>query len=171
METMMEKPPGDVRAYLVMRTDMDSLGLGKSRAQAMHAGNQLTWDLVASPLMTGRAPDADVVAWHRQGSGFGTAIALGAGAEVTATTLDDIKAAAVKLDVRAGLVVDDTYPYEVSDEMLRMLPETVHTAPPQRTAGGWRCFRRETTCAWVISDRSAIGMRLLLDGFSLTPDA
>ena len=38
-------------AYLLVRTDLPSLGRGKAYAHAMHAGNHLTHDLWVTPLL------------------------------------------------------------------------------------------------------------------------
>lgn len=35
--------------YLLVRTDMESLGRGKSVAQGAHAANAFTWDTIIAP--------------------------------------------------------------------------------------------------------------------------
>lgn len=163
--------PGDgkIYAYLLMRTDMSSLGLGKSRAQAMHAGNQLTYALYAKPLEDGKKVDPLVKDWHQQGAGFGTAIAIGARNQITLEVLEETIEAAQKLGFMAGLVVDEEYPYNASDEMLRRINPDLHTREPVPYKSGWRCFCRETTSGWIIGDKKKL--EVLLARFDLTPHA
>lgn len=163
--------PGDgkIYAYLLMRTDMSSLGLGKSRAQAMHAGNQLTYALYAKPLENGNTVDPMVKDWHQQGAGFGTAIAIGARNQITLEVLEETIDAAQKLGFMAGLVVDEEYPYNASDEMLRRINPDLHTREPVPYKSGWRCFCRETTSGWILGDKKKL--EVLLARFDLTPHA
>ena len=163
--------PGDgkIYAYLLMRTDMSSLGLGKSRAQAMHAGNQLTYELYAKPLEDRKKVDQMVREWHQQGAGFGTAIAIGARNQVTLEVLEETIDAAQKLGFMAGLVVDEEYPYNASDEMLRRINPDLHTREPVPYKSGWRCFCRETTSGWILGDKKKL--EVLLARFDLTPHA
>lgn len=158
-----------LHAYLLMRTDMPSLGAVKSRIQAMHAGNAMTHELYVGPLKARREPHPDVAAWHDQGAGFGTAVAIGARGELTLEILQAAVAEAGRLGIMAGLVVDGEYPYVVSDEIHRRLDPSVHTRPAERTAKGWRCFCRETTAGWMLGDAAAL--ELLLSRFNLAPHA
>lgn len=168
MSTQTEATPA-IYAYLLMRTDLPSLGLGKSRAQAMHSGNHLTWELAVKPLKAGLPVPAQVEIWHDQGGGYGTAIALGGNEAVTLQTIQRVVSAAKALGLAAGEIVDETYPYVVDDEIFALLRDEIHTFPPARFPGGWRCCRRETTCAWLLGDKDALNV--LLARFSLTPDA
>jgi len=163
--------PGDgkIYAYLLMRTDMSSLGLGKSRAQAMHAGNQLTYQLYARPLEEHKKVDPMVREWHQQGAGFGTAIAIGARNQITLEVLEETINAAQTLGFMAGLVVDEEYPYNASDEMLRRINPDLHTREPVPYKSGWRCFARETTSGWILGDKKKL--EVLLARFDLTPHA
>lgn len=170
-KTAAPKPTSSRRlhAYLLMRTDMPSLGIGKARAQAMYAGNNMTYELYVKPLKAGRRPHDDVETWHAQGAGFGTAIAIGARNEMTLEVLKATIAEAERQGFMSGLIVDDQYPYNVSDEMYRRLDPAIHTRPAQRYQKGWRCFCRETTAGWILGDKAEL--EELLSRFNLTPHA
>lgn len=161
-------PPGP-RAYLLLRSDLPSLGVGKGRAQSMHAGNAMTWALVVEPMLKGEAPDADVMAWHREAQGFGTAISLGGPGDVTAKVIEGIAALAGMCGMRFGEVVDDTYPYIVDEEIGRLIDARIHTDAPRRIKGGWLCCRREVTGLWLFGTKAQLDP--LLGSFDLTPDA
>lgn len=162
------KDDAQAYAYLLMRTDLDSLGMGKSRAQAMHVGNQMTWRLCVEPLVAGRSIGKDVEAWHREGDGFGTAIAIGGPGQVDKAMLEKVVAQVLEMGMSADTVIDETYPYVVSTEIHDLIAPEVHTRPADRIRDGWRCYRREVTAAWIFGDKAKL--ELVLDRFSLTPD-
>lgn len=163
------RDPSDMpRAYLLLRGDLPSLGNGKGRAHAMHAGNAMTWKLVVEPLMGGIAPDPDVMDWHREGEGFGTTISLGGPEEVTGRVLDGIVLTAKACGHHADKVVDKTYPYFVDAEVMPLISQDLHTAAPARVKGGWICHRKEVTGAWLFGTRDQLDT--LLARFGLTPD-
>ena len=159
-----EKP----RAYLLLRSDLPSLGIGKGRAQSMHAGNAMTWALVVEPLMSNERPDPDVMEWHQEGRGFGTAVSLGAAGEVTAKVIEGIVKTAQACGSRAGEIVDDTYPYFVDHELMALINPIMHTDAPRPVNGGWLCCRREVTAAWLFGTKEELDP--LLSRFNLTPD-
>lgn len=158
-----EKP----RAYLLLRGDLPSLGAGKGRAQSMHAGNAMTWQTVVEPMMRGEDPDEDIMAWHHEGRGFGTAISLG-GSDVTARVVQGVIDMARQCGRRGGEIIDDTYPYIIDDEIRPLIDPSLHTAPPRRIKGGWVCCRREVTGAWLFGTKDELDP--LLARFGLTPD-
>lgn len=168
LEAASKRPAETPRAYYLQRSDLTSLGRGKGLAQAMHAGNAMTSALVVEPLLQGVSPDDDVMAWHREGKGFGTAIALGNG-EVTAPVIAGILRMAGACGLRAGDIVDDTYPYKVDAEIVHLIDDDVHTAPPRRTKDGYMCFRREVTGLWLFGLQHELDP--LLARFALTADA
>lgn len=157
------------RAYLLLRSDLDSLGVGKGRAQSMHAGNAMTWDLVVEPLMRGETPSEDVMAWHREGKGFGTAISLGGPGDITLSVIEGVQAVAKGCGHRAGVIVDTTYPYIVGTEVFPLIRAEVHAAPPRRIRDGWLCYRSEVTGMWIFGTRTQLDP--VLARFDLTPDA
>ena len=162
-------PPPGPRAYLLMRSDLSSMGVGKCRAQSMHAGNALTWALMVEPLLAGATPAEDVAAWHREAKGFGTAISLGGPGDVTGGVIAGIMRVAKACGMRADEIVDDTYPYRVDAETMKLIDRGHHTAEPNRVKDGWICFRREVTGMWMFGTQKEL--EPLLARFGLTPDA
>lgn len=154
--------------YLLLRTDLPSLGRGKSQAHALHAGNHMTYSIWVRPLLEGKAVDPRVEAWHDQGGGFGTAITLGKAGQVTKDVLLRIIEAAEPLGFLGGLVEDKTYPYIVDDEIKPLIRETIHTKPPQRIRDGWLCCREEITAGWLLGDKTEL--QILLSRFDLAPN-
>lgn len=165
-----EKLPehADVVCYLLLRTDIPSLGRGKAHAHAMHAGNHLTSELIVRPMMEKRAIDPRASAWHAQGEGFGTTLAVGGEGQVTLAVLESLLEAALLCGHLAGRVVDTSYPYQVDDEIMSLLDPASHALPPRRGRGTWTCFRRETTAAWVLGSKEE--MTILLSQFGLVPN-
>lgn len=156
-------------AYVLVRTDLPSLGAGKAIAHAMHAGNQMTWELVVEPLQRGAEPNADVLAWHKQAAGFGTTMALGKGREIPLSVMREIVDAVNYMGGWAACVTDPTYPYLVDNEVVRFMNEAIHTLPPVSGPPGQTvCFREEITTAYVFGDKNAL--RLVMSQFGLYPN-
>jgi len=155
-------------AYLLVRTDLPSLGRGKGYAHSMHAGNHMTWQLAVEPLMRGeKVPDA-VASWHEQGGGFGTTAALGNGNQIDLVTLGSVVRGARTLGYMADTIVDDSYPYEVDAEIYGLIDPSIHTRPADRTSTGYRCYRRETTTGWIFGEKGDLS--LILSRFGLVPN-
>jgi hypothetical protein len=160
--------PDPLTCYLLVRTDMPSLGRGKALAHAHHAGSHLTWTLVAEPLLAGSMPPDDVLEWHRQGGGFGTCAAIGSEGELPLETIEAVRRAAEALGQRSGLVVDPSYPHLVDEETFGLLDQSRFTLPPRRTRTGWMTFRKEATAGWILCDKEAL--KILLRQFDLVPN-
>ncbi len=100
--------------YLIMRTDLDSLGPGKGMAQACHA-----YGAVKKVIRSNLVLQQDFLAWMSQTEQeFGTTIVLGG----TIHEIDTIlyKAKHIK-NMASGWVHDPTYP--VSDgDIIHVLP-------------------------------------------------
>lgn len=163
-----EMPPVDLYAYVMVRTDLPSLGRGKGYAHSMHAGNHMTWQLAVEPLMRGDAVNEAVVEWHRQGGGFGTTAALGTRGQIDLATLEAVTRGARVLGYGADVIVDESYPYEVDAEIYALIDPSVHTRPADRTATGYRCYRREITTGWVFGEKKPLA--LILSRFGLIPN-
>lgn len=95
------------RLVVIVRTDLQSLNPGKGMAQACHAANEMVWRI--------RSGDLPMIAseWLRQweaesGRGFGTTIVLGANEAQMRKRVDIAR----RLNLIAGVVVDDTYPLQ-----------------------------------------------------------
>lgn len=168
MTTAQPQSPVDLYGYLLVRTDLPSLGRGKGYAHSMHAGNHMTWKLAVEPFMRDEKPDEAVLDWHQQGGGFGTTAALGTRGQIDLATLEAVTQAARVLGHAADLVVDNTYPYEVDAEIYGLIAPGVHTRAADRTANGYRCYRRETTAGWIFGQKKPLG--LILARFGLVPN-
>lgn len=110
--------------YILVRTDMDSLGRGKAVAQGAHAANAFTWDNIIAPSIQGVPMNADALEWSREADGFGTTISLG-------MNLRDMQA--VVEFARLGgfparLVADPEYPLLCPGGEFHIVPNVVTTA-------------------------------------------
>ena len=160
--------PERMLAYLMVRTDMPSLGVGKGFAHSMHAGNHLTWKLAVEPLLAGQPIPDDVREWHDQGGGFGTTLSIGGSDQMDKDRMHQVIDAMKALGHPCGIVLDTSYPYHIDSEMLELIDPEVHSLPPQRSGKGWCCFREEETAAWVLGRKSEL--EVILRQFDLTPN-
>lgn len=158
----------EIYCYLLMRTDMPSLGRGKALAHAHHAGSHLTWTLVVEPMQRGEAVPQHVLDWHASGAGFGVCAAIGGTNQMPLATLKAVTAAATDLGHQSGIVYDPTYPHLVDEETFGLLDASRFTLEPKRVAGGYVTFRREPTAGWILGDKSAL--EVLLRRFDLVPN-
>lgn len=158
----------ELYCYLMMRTDLPSLGHGKALAHAHHAGSHLTWNLVAEPLLHNEEVHPDVLEWHRAAGGFGTCLAVGGTDQITLDVLEEVTAAASALGHRSGLVVDPTYPHIVDAEMFALMDQARFSMEARRTRGGFVTFRRETTCGWILGEKAKL--EVILKRFDLVPN-
>lgn len=159
----------DLYAYLLVRTDLPSLGRGKAHAHAMHAGNQLTWREVYQVFKSGKEVDPDVLAWHESANGFGTTVALGDKNQMDLATVNAVVHAARGLGFVADVVVDPTYPYLVDKEIVPLMDASKHTLPPANgPLGQMICFREEITTAYVFGEKEPL--KVLLRSFGLVPN-
>ncbi|MNK33310.1 hypothetical protein D3C87_517900 [compost metagenome] len=106
--------------YLLVRTDMESLGRGKSVAQGAHAANAFTWDTIIAPAIQNTAMDPNALEWSRQANGFGTTIAFGA----TLREIEETVTLAKALGFKARVVADPEYPL-VDGRTLHLIPDVV----------------------------------------------
>lgn len=137
--------------YILMRQDLPSMNPGKAMAQASHASNAFIQKadkvLRASPLR-------DVVdKWKDQTEqGFGTVLVLGC-------IKDDIIILRERLRGKGNVlfdeVIDPTYPYIVSGEIVDFIKPEVHTETPHELDNDdFVCFRNEVTCAYLFADKN-----------------
>lgn len=127
--------------YILVRTDMESLGRGKSVAQGAHAANAFIWDTVIRPSIQNTTTNPAALEWSREADGFGTTIALG----VTLQELQNAVALATAMGFPARVVSDPTYPM-LDGETLHIIPDVV-------------------TTGYVFGDKEAL--RMILGGFNL----
>ncbi len=66
--------------YILVRTDMESMGRGRAMAQATHASNQFIYECLTQPLFDRKDFDnieyKDILNWQEEANGFGTTIIL-----------------------------------------------------------------------------------------------
>lgn len=157
---------------LAITKGMPSMGRGKAAAHAgAHAANLFAHQHYITPLLNNAGSDGllrgvaqDVIDWHNEGKGFGTTVILDAGSEEDLVRIvEDIQAASE----RAGLVIDDTYPYFTDVEILKLIDPAVHTAEPVILEDGRRvlCHRRQITAAYAFGDKEVLAR--FLGGLSL----
>ena len=101
----------DLRLYILMRDDMDSLNSGKAMAQAAHAANQYAHDTTITE---------DYGSWKNQGRGFGTTITLGMNWYNVKKVVDECQ----NLGLDADVVLDETYPIQ-DGEVVHLI--SIHT--------------------------------------------
>jgi len=105
----------ELRLYILMRTDLDSLNPGKAMAQANHAFGALKKRIRSNIV---RQPD--YLSWQEQtAQDFGTCIVLGGTEGGIQKCLDDIYR--LKLPVVAGWVHDPSYPVK-DGEVTHLIP-------------------------------------------------
>jgi hypothetical protein len=104
--TPITSKPEDLYLYVLMNVAYDSMGYGRCAAQSGHAANQFTDDYIITPLLEGRPPDAEVMAWRSQANGFGTQIVK------AVPSLDELKmvlALASAIGAKTKLLIDPQY--------------------------------------------------------------
>jgi peptidyl-tRNA hydrolase len=148
--------------YVLVRTDLPSLGKGKACAHAAHAANLFSYNSFIQPLRKGKDVDPTVEAWHEAAKGFGTTIALDV---KDGDTMRAVVDAARGLHFHADVVTDPTYPYEVDYEIYPLIDPAVHTLPAINTRAGKVCFRKEDSCAYVFGNKA--DLTVLLARFGL----
>ena len=114
----------DMYLYILVRTDMDSMGRGKGTAQACHAANQFIDEHLVIPLLNGGKPDQQVLWWRAQANGFGTTIAL---AVKDYNEMQKYVQLAVLMGAKADLTVDPEYPL-VDGDAFHIIPNVPTTA-------------------------------------------
>ena len=156
----------EIYLYVLVRTDMPSLGKGKACAHSTHAGNQFTFEHYVEPLEAGEPVDQMVKDWHREARGFGSTIALDV---PYVDTYRAVVTAAQKMGFKANTVIDPTYPYEVDHEIARLISHATHTAPYVSGRKGFKiCFREEYTTAYIFGYKDELS--ILLRQFDLLPN-
>jgi peptidyl-tRNA hydrolase len=161
--------------YILMRTDLPSMNVGKAMAQASHASNAFMHKVKKDFDMCPTSVKA--VEWEKQTSqGFGTVLVLGA-------TSDDIMG--IDSNIRQmeddgkrihtrwvfEKVVDPTYPYIVNSEIAGLIDKNVHTgeSPIELESGDCLCLRNEVTCAYLFADKNNEQIKELLGELTLHP--
>jgi len=149
--------------YVLVRTDLDSMNPGKAMAQVGHAGSAFTYHNMVSSII-----DQDVIDWHKQGNGFGTKLTLA----VTKKQMETVVMIAKNMGYIADLVLDETYPYIVSNEIADQINIENDAAPRHPiNATHMALYRNEYTVGYVFvpnKEEDDIA-RALLANFKLHP--
>ncbi len=149
VETRPMRNPEMLIQYILVRTDMASMNIGRTAAQVGHAANKMVRD---AKINIGASPNnpyniqtaADIAAWENEADGFGTAIVLDGGNEYKIRATVE---AAMAANLHAGLVIDPEY--YIMDGKAPMLVTNVLTC-------GY-IFGRKDACAPVTSDFKLLG--------------
>lgn len=141
----------DYRLYILMRTDLPSMGAGRAAAQASHAANAF----IHAFGPESKCPRVEVREWQRQTKqGFGTAIVLAA----TGPQIHYLMAAPpLRNWIMMGKVYDPDYVITVNQEVADLMKQgytpkfckyTFDPRPDKSVA----IHRNEMTCAFVFGE-------------------
>ena len=156
--------------YTLMRTDIPSMNPGKGMIQAQHAGHAFLHELPDLPKGSPKNREQvqlDLVElWKIESKqGFGTGLSIGVTEEQMRTSVEVAKI----LGFFANVVTDDTYPYQTTAEIARLIDPVRHTKEPVFNGEHATCFRSEDTCAYVFGDKNDPMMAAFLGRFQLHP--
>ena len=160
--------------YVAVRNDMNSMNSGKAEAHSGHAANAFVEAAIVGPLLTkGQKPDALAMEWRQAtNQGFGTQINLDANFKQIQTIVEVAKV----LGFMAELVVDPSYPYEVSNEIAALIPEEIDSVDkdgnkiPRIYKGDTVVlFRNEVTAAYIFGDKENPLLEAVVGRFRLKP--
>lgn len=142
----------DYVLYLLCRTDLPSMGFGKTVAQSGHAVSSF---LCVNAINSGHKDEPGwqlIKKWLEQGYGPGTKIALA----VDEFQLSGYVHAALNRGFLAGTVSDDEYPYLVDKEIVPLIDPHVHTKPPVDKGDKALCFRKVETCGYIFGSKASL---------------
>jgi peptidyl-tRNA hydrolase len=134
--------------YILMRTDLPSMGAGRAAAQASHAANAFIHKFGGK---------ADVKEWQKQTpQGFGTAIVLG-------VTFDQFQlkekcSKAMSQGFHADSVIDPDYVISVSKEIMPFIDSKNlgHFEQSPADPDKYLLHREEVTCAYIFGDKEKL---------------
>ena len=133
--------------YILMRTDLPSLGVGRAAAQASHASNAFIHrfgTLAAATEWSQSTPQ-----------GFGTAIVLG-------TTLDELRFLLDKAGNTGFLgeaIIDPDYAISISSELVPFLDKSSRNFTIEPSATDPKkviLHRSETTCGYIFGNKEQL---------------
>ena len=136
----------DLCLYILMRTDLPSMGQGRATAQASHASNAFIHKYGCRDL---------VREWQRQTKqGFGTAIVL----SVNREQMEELVDSATDVGVPRGRVVDPDYVFTMNREQFDLVDEqkinyrAFDEIDPMKVL----VSKQEVTCAYIFIDRNQV---------------
>ena len=132
--------------YVFVREDLSSMNHGKALAHSGHATSQA---ILSGMSKTGVSDD--IREWLSQADDFGTQINI----SVPYNKWFSLLVEATSNNLHCGQVVDPTYPYIISKEMLELIDSKLHTHIPLDIGKGKvLCCRREVTAGWIFTRKS-----------------
>jgi len=151
--------------YVFVRTDLPSMTPGKAQAHSAHAANAFVHEHVVSRLLSGESINPLVLKWVESTEhGFGTQINLKAPWVDVCGAYDEAR----RRGIPADLVTDPTYPYVVDSELLGLIDNHRHSAPPKEISNDrFMCFRAEHTAVYIFGTKSHL--EYIVGGFPLHP--
>jgi len=133
--------------YILVRTDLPSMGAGRAAAQASHAANA---------FIHSYGNRAEVKEWQKQTpQGFGTAIVLG----VDFATLKQTCAAAIGRKFPCDTVIDPDYVVSVSSEIIPYMnsdDSRIKIEPSPTDSNKYLIHREEITCGYIFGDKEKL---------------
>lgn len=151
----------DYAVYLLMRTDLPSMNMGKALAQANHSGVHMAEKLLGKSKLY----EAYITSGKKEGaSGFNTTIVLGA-------TKEEIEQAfnLATGDIEFDKIIDPTYPFLVDREICHLIDPCLARFEEHIDDRRSLYVRKELTCAWFLGDREDPNFKSLFNGLSLHP--
>jgi peptidyl-tRNA hydrolase len=134
--------------YILMRTDLPSMSVGRAAAQASHAANAFIHKY-------GR--DTDVKKWQNSTEqGFGTAIVLSANID----QIEQVWSLATKENIPNDKVIDPDYVIPVSSEVVEFLdPHNSRITLVEQSQSDPKKYlihRSEVTCSYIFGDKEKL---------------
>ena len=141
--------------YIIVRNDLPSMNPGKAMAQASHASYLFARESSGRPEIANSCG-----IWRTSGGGFGTTIVLAANlSELETSVSKALGLQKQKYAVMTGNVFDPTYPYSVPQEVAKLIPSSLDTAPRGYVVGRdeVKLYRLELTCGYIFGDPDLVG--------------
>ena len=133
--------------YILVRTDLPSMGAGRAAAQASHAANAFIHKF---------GNRAEVKEWQKQTpQGFGTAIVLG----VNFDQLKDVVGQSIMAKFPCDTVVDTDYVISVSSEVIPYMnsdDSRIKIEPSPIDPNKYLIHREEITCGYIFGDKEKL---------------
>ena len=162
----MEEKTRDMVVYVLLRTDLPSMNVGKAAAQVHHAGVQMVAKRRKSKMVDQYLQDG-----YDQGADhFNTTLVLGATAG-DITQREQLARDSGEGVVMFNTVTDPSYPFFVENvEIANLIPQDEGTKIIKVLDNGKVLMvRPEVTCAWFVGDRNDVRFRSIFDGLDLHP--
>ena len=155
--------------YILMRTDLPSMNAGKAMAQASHASNAFTYDMLVGKASTSAAIENNNALYQKwkgeTEQGFGTVLVL----SVDETQMRAAVDLAQRLDFVSGVVHDPTYPVLIPPELGGALAEMDNHSVFEVGEHHNYVTIPLDTCAYVFGDKNDPVLGMVVGNFRLHP--